>query len=143
MTLAMSAGEREAFLAELHVGVLSVAAEDGRAPLAMPIWYEYEPGGRIWFSTGTNSRKMELIRAAGRVSLVVQTELPPYRYVSVEGTVTSIDPAEPEERRALAERYLGSAGADGYLEGTKAVAHTMVVVRVEPEHWLSRDYGKV
>lgn len=143
MTLAMSPAEREAFLAEPHVGVLSVADTDGRAPLAMPVWYEYEPDGHIWFSTGTNTRKMELIRAAGRVSLVVQTEQPPYRYVSVEGAVSSIDPAKPEERRALAARYLGSEGADGYLEATKAVAHTMVIVRMAPEHWLSRDYTKI
>lgn len=142
MTLAMTVTEREAFLAEPRVGVLSVADQDGRAPLAMPIWYGYQPGGQFWFSTGTGTRKMERIRAAGRVSLVVQTEQPPYRYVSVEGSVASIEPAKPEERHALAERYIGLAGADGYMEATKGVAHTMMIVRVAPEHWLSRDYAK-
>ena len=142
MTLAMTAAEREAFLVESRIGVLSVAGRDGRAPLSVPIWYGYRPGGQIWFSTGAGTRKMERIRAAGRVSLLAQTEQPPYRYVSVEGPVSAIDPATPEERRALAERYLGPDGADRYLEATEDVAATMMIVRVDPEHWLSRDYAK-
>jgi len=142
MSLAMSPAEREAFLAESRVGVLSVTDSDDRGPLSMPVWYLYEPGGEIAFSTSTNSRKMELIRAAGRVSLVVQTEQPPYRYVSVEGQVTGIAPAEPEQRRALAERYLGPRGADEYLAATRDAASTMVLVLVRPERWLSRDYGR-
>lgn len=142
MSLAMSPAEREAFLAESWVGVLSVADSADRGPLAMPVWYLYQPGGEIAFSTSTTSRKMDLIRAAGRVSLVVQTEQPPYRYVSVEGPVTGMAPAEPEQRRALAERYLGPQGADEYLADTRGVASTMVLVRVRPERWLTRDYGK-
>lgn len=49
MSFAMSAGEREQFLAGLHVGVLSVAvngageAAGSRAPLAVPVWYDYQP----------------------------------------------------------------------------------------------------
>lgn len=140
MTLTMTAAEREAFLAEPRVGVLSVADRDGRAPLTVPIWYGYQPGGQIWFSTGEGSRKMERIRAAGRVSLLAQTEQMPYRYVSVEGPVSAIDPATQEERRTLAERYLGPDGADRYLAATGDVAATMMIVRVDPEHWLSRDY---
>lgn len=142
MTLVMNAAERERFLAGPHVGILSVAAEQGRAPLAVPVWYLYEPGGEISFATGQDSRKMALIRQAGRVSLTVQNERLPYGYVSVEGAVTAVQQARPQERRALAERYLGPEGAAEYLESTKDMAHTMVVVRVRAEHWLTRDYGK-
>ena len=35
MPLAMSPAEREAFLAETHVGIVSIA-EEGRGPLAVP-----------------------------------------------------------------------------------------------------------
>jgi nitroimidazol reductase NimA-like FMN-containing flavoprotein (pyridoxamine 5'-phosphate oxidase superfamily) len=45
MTLTMTKEEREAFLAAVHVAVISVA-EDGHGPLMVPIWYSYEPGGR-------------------------------------------------------------------------------------------------
>ena len=43
MSLKMTKEEREAFLADLHVGVISIA-RDGRGPLTVPIWYDYEPG---------------------------------------------------------------------------------------------------
>ena len=36
----MTRAEREAFLAALHVGIISIA-ETGRGPLAVPIWYAY------------------------------------------------------------------------------------------------------
>lgn len=143
MTLAMSSAEREAFLADAHVGILSVAGGADRAPLALPVWYLYEPGGEISFVTGRDSRKMELIRQAGRVSLVVQDPAPPYRYASVEGPVVSTeDPAKQEDRRTLAERYLGVEGGAQYLESTRDIADTMVMVRVRPERWYTRDYRK-
>ena len=82
MTLSMSRAEREAFLAETHVAILSVA-EPGRGPLAIPVWYEYEPGRDVRIVTGGKSRKMTLLRAAGRATLCVQDEKPPYRYVTV------------------------------------------------------------
>ena len=44
MSLAMTKQEREAFLADLHVGVISID-EAGRGPLTVPIWYDYQPGG--------------------------------------------------------------------------------------------------
>ena len=143
MSLTMSAAEREAFLAGPHVGILSVADDAGRAPLAMPVWYAYAPGGEITFITGRDSRKMALIRAAGRVSLVAQEAALPYRYVSVEGPVVGFeDPARPEDRRAMAERYLGAEGGAEYLEATKDAADTMVLTRVRPERWYTRDYTK-
>ena len=42
----LSREEREAFLALPHIAVLSVANHEGRAPLCMPVWYGYQPGGR-------------------------------------------------------------------------------------------------
>lgn len=143
MSLAMTVEEREAFLADLHVGVLSVA--DGRrAPLAMPIWYLYEPGGEIVFMTGGGSRKVPLIREAGRCSLCVQTEDLPYRYVTVEGPVTAIEsPIVEAERRAMAHRYLGARRGDAYVAATAEQAAGEVVVRMRPERWLTADFGKM
>ena len=84
MSFTMSAAEREQFLAGLHVGILSVA-EDTRGPIAVPVWYDYQPGGQVSVITGRSSRKARALRAAGRMSLCAQDEAPPYRYVSVEG----------------------------------------------------------
>ncbi len=147
MSLAMSVAEREQFLAGLHVGVLSVAAAgDGetggsRAPLAVPVWYDYRPGGRVSVITGRNSRKGLAIVAAGRMSLCVQDEKPPYRYVSVEGPV-EMEELDPAERLAMARRYLGTAGGDRYVAGNPDPSGEGAMFRMTPQHWLSVDYGK-
>jgi nitroimidazol reductase NimA-like FMN-containing flavoprotein (pyridoxamine 5'-phosphate oxidase superfamily) len=44
MSFVMTREERESFLTEVHVGVLAVE-HAGRAPLAVPVWYDYRPGG--------------------------------------------------------------------------------------------------
>lgn len=58
----MSVPEREQFLSNVHVGVVSVNDDDGRAPLARPIWYRYERGGLVTILTGRDSRKARLIQ---------------------------------------------------------------------------------
>ena len=45
MSSAMTKEERGAFLADLHVGVISIA-EEGRGPLTVPIWYFYSQEAR-------------------------------------------------------------------------------------------------
>ena len=109
MSVTMSRDERERFLAGVHVGVLSVASGDGGGPLAVPVWYAYEPGGTVNVITGDGTRKAAAIRAAGRFSLCAQDERPPYKYVTVEGPVT-IEEASHDERLELARRYLGPEG---------------------------------
>jgi PPOX class probable F420-dependent enzyme len=144
MSLAMTKDEREAFLADLHVGVISIA-EPGRGPLTVPIWYAYQPGGELWVITDRDSRKGRLLAGAGRLSLCAQTEAPPYRYVSVEGPIVAIEPADRERHaRPMARRYLGAEPGDRYVEATASEreAGGSVVVRVRPERWLTVDYRK-
>src|SRR5437773_3848872 len=98
----MTKQERERFLADLHVGIISIP-EEGRGPLTVPIWYSYEPGGELRVVTARTSRKARLLQRAGRFSLCAQTETRPYKYVSVEGPVVAIEPADLErDRRPLA-----------------------------------------
>jgi PPOX class probable F420-dependent enzyme len=142
MSTAMTRAEREAFLAEVHVGVLAIGDPEG-APLAAPIWYGYEPGGELWFVTGRDSRKGKLLRGARRASLVAQTEAPPYKYVSVEGPIVGIDAPDAEKHvRPLARRYLGRELGDRYVEQTRGDAGESVLVRIRPERWLTVDYSK-
>jgi uncharacterized protein len=102
----MTPAEREAFLAEVRVAVVTVADEEGRGPLAIPLWYDYQPGGEIILVTDRDSRKVRLIRKAGRVTVCAQTQEMPYRYASVEGPVTAIeDTVTVEQRWELARRY--------------------------------------
>ena len=64
MSLVMTQSEREDFLAGLHVGVLAIERPAG-PPLAVPIWYGYEPGGLVWIITAPGSVKGRLLQAAG------------------------------------------------------------------------------
>jgi nitroimidazol reductase NimA-like FMN-containing flavoprotein (pyridoxamine 5'-phosphate oxidase superfamily) len=139
----MTKQERERFLADLHVGIVSVA-EEGRGPLTVPIWYSYEPGGEVRVVTGGTSRKAQLLRTARRFSLCAQTDAPPYKYVSVEGPIVAIEPANLErDRRPLAHRYFGVQAGDRYVERTRVETVENVLVRMRPERWFTVDYGKV
>jgi nitroimidazol reductase NimA-like FMN-containing flavoprotein (pyridoxamine 5'-phosphate oxidase superfamily) len=141
MALTMTKEEREAFLADVHVAVISVA-EAGYGPLGVPIWYSYEPGGEVRIITGRTSRKGKLLERAGRFSLCVQTETLPYKYVSVEGPIVAVEAADLErDRRPLARRYLGADLGDRYIESTRDVVGN-VLIRMRPERWLTVDYAK-
>ena len=140
MSLAMSIEEREAFLAGVHIGVLSVANGE-RGPWLVPIWYGYRLGGDVRMLTSAGSRKTRLIRQAGRCSLCVQSEAPPYRYVTVEGPV-GIEQLDLEERRAIAYRYLGVEAGEAFLAATAAMVDQEVVISLRPERWLSADFAR-
>jgi PPOX class probable F420-dependent enzyme len=138
----MTKEQREAFLADVHVGVISIAADDGRGPLTIPIWYSYEPGGEVRVVTARTSRKAQLLERAGRFSLCVQKETPPYQYVSVEGPIVAIEAADLErDRRPLAQRYLGAPLGDRYIDSTRNAVDN-VLVRMRPERWLTVDYAR-
>lgn len=140
MSLAMTREEREAFLSGLHVGILSVA-RDGSGPLSVPVWYAYEPGGDIRLTTGRNSLKAQLLENAGRATLTVQNEQPPYAYVMAEGPVSLNTPDFAQDIRAIAVRYLGEQGAAAYL-GSGSDTSGSVLARLTPMGWRSEDYGK-
>jgi len=141
MSLAMSRAEREAFLAETHVAILSVA-EPGRGPLAVPVWYEYEPGRDVRIVTGGNSRKMALLRAAGRATLCAQDEKPPYRYVTVEGPIAFGVLDVERDWRGTAIRYLGAQLGEAYLAGMAAALADAVLFTLRPDRWQTADFRK-
>jgi nitroimidazol reductase NimA-like FMN-containing flavoprotein (pyridoxamine 5'-phosphate oxidase superfamily) len=137
---AFTDAERQNFLADLHVGVLSVAADRGRPPASVPIWYDYSPGGDILIGTGTSSRKARLIEQAGAVTLVVQREEPPYQYVVVEGTVVeTTSPAPQDVREATAIKYLGEEGGRAFMEGMRDVPSVLFTIR--PDRWITADFS--
>ena len=141
MSLAMTEEERDAFLADLHVGVLSIE-QDGRPPLSVPIWYDYEPGGELWVITGLESIKGRSLDSTRRFSLCAQDEAPPYKYVTVEGSVSAIEACTPELHRAMADRNLGEEFGKLYHEANAAILDTQRTFRLTPERWYTVDYAK-
>ena len=138
----MTRDERETFLRDVHVGVISVADPDpARAPLAAPIWYDYDPEIGVWVLTEPGSRKGLALEKAGRYSLVAQSEDMPYRYVSVEGPVVEVRPADTDaDSRPMAHRYFGKEMGDAYVASS---GNSSSVYVMRPERWLSVDYGKL
>ncbi|MQA09761.1 MAG: pyridoxamine 5'-phosphate oxidase family protein [Pseudonocardiaceae bacterium] len=132
---------REQFLAEPHVAAVSVSAGQGRAPLTVPIWYQYTPGGEAWILTPAGSRKARLIEAAGRYSLMVERLEPTVRYVSVEGPVTRTVQGTEDLLWEIASRYLPSDKVEPYIEYSKAELGEKVAIYMRPQRWLSADLG--
>jgi hypothetical protein len=138
--------ERQEFLAEPHVAVLSVSSGDNRPPHTTPVWYAYEPGGNLTFFTGTQgrkSRKAGLIQRAGVLSLTVQREEFPYRYVTIEGAVAGADrPPSAEQVLAVVRRYLPEEAAQGFVKAElEHPSPEFVLFTVRPDRWLSFDFG--
>ena len=143
MSLSMSRAEREAFLAAVHVGVISIERPE-RSPLSVPIWYRYQPGGELWIMIESGSLKERLLAQARRFALCVQDETPPfYKFVSVAGPIVSMVPSDKErDERTMAARYLGEELAGQYIAATKADPSNRpgVIVTMQPEAWITADF---
>ena len=135
--MSMTDAERSEFLAAVRVGVLAID-HPGHGPLALPIWYQWE-GGVVLIGMSGTSLKARLLRAAGRATMTVQTEAPPYSYVSVEGPV--VVASESRDNLAMATRYLGPELGQWYADNNPSNADT-VLVRLTPEKWRTCDFGK-
>jgi PPOX class probable F420-dependent enzyme len=138
----MTRDEREAFLADTHVGVLAVA-EPGCGPCIVPVWYRYSPGDVVRITIGSTSRKAALLRAAGRASLCAQTETVPYKYVSVEGPIEIGTSDLEANQREMALRYLGQRLGERYLVATAAELRKEWLVILRPERWWSVDFSRM
>lgn len=141
MPAPMTREEREAFLAGVHVGIVSVT-EPGGGPLSVPVWYLYE-GGEIVLVTRPQARKASLLQVGTPVSFCVQSEEMPPKYVSVQGAVISAEPAEvARDLKPVVRKYLGADVGDAYVDGTRPNGTDEIVVRIRPRRWYSRDFGK-
>lgn len=138
--------EREAFLAEPHIAVLSVHSENERPPLTVPVWYGYQPRGNVTFFTGTmgrKARKTQLIEEAGVLSMCVQQEQMPYKHVTIEGTVVQVDrPPTSEQMLSVVRRYLPEEQAQGFVQSE--IGHPeseLVLYTIRPDRWLTADFS--
>ncbi|WP_424186549.1 pyridoxamine 5'-phosphate oxidase family protein [Actinokineospora sp. G85] len=136
--------EREQFLAEPRVAVLSIPSDDDRPPSTLPTWYAYTPGGTLTVITRAGRRKSRLIRKAGVVSLSVQRPEVPYRYVTVEGTVVRQEPATEADLRRVGSRYLPADRLPDWLSWELDGRHPLgpgEVVEIRPDRWQTGDFA--
>jgi nitroimidazol reductase NimA-like FMN-containing flavoprotein (pyridoxamine 5'-phosphate oxidase superfamily) len=137
----MTRSEREAFLSDIHVGVISIEQSD-EPPLCVPIWYDFDPAIGVWVITEPESQKGRALQQAGRFSICAQSEEPPsYRYVSVSGPVVEMRESDVEkDTRPMARRYFGEKLGDLYVESSGAGGR---VFTMAPERWRTVDYSKL
>jgi hypothetical protein len=70
----------------------------------------------------------------------VQSEVAPYKYVSVEGPV--VLEAASHDELALATRYLGAELGAWYVEHNPRTEESLTV-RLRPERWRTFDFAKL
>jgi PPOX class probable F420-dependent enzyme len=131
--------EIDELLGSAVIGVLCTVGLDGQ-PEGTPVWFDFA-GDRVRILVHERSRKARNIRANPRVSLTVDTRVSPYRGVVVRG-MASLSGPNPELRRALAERYLGPGLAARYLEKTRSLDASDVLITIVPTGRFSWDYSK-
>ena len=142
-SIVMTRAEREAFLSEVHTGILCIP-EDGRGPLSVPIWYRVDDAGDVVVVTPADSRKARLCTVGVRVSLVAQSEDLPPKYVSVEGPIIAVEPASFTDAEQMAVRYLGDEIGAAYVAQTRGDGGGVdeVVITLRPQRWFSGDFAK-
>lgn len=120
-----------AFLTEgTRTGKLGFVAADGR-PLVAPVWFLVEDGDLV-FNTGAGTAKGRAVARDPRVVLCVDSEVPPYGFVQVQGTATTgEDPAElVRTATEIAARYVGPERAEEF--GRRNGVPGELVVRITP-----------
>ena len=141
MPLTMSRAEREEFLAGVHVGVLSVASGDGGGPLAVPVWYAYQPGG-----TGERDHRPRHPQGRGPSGPRAGSACAPRTSARPTSTSRSRARSSIEDGRPTPSGWSWPAGTwapkagDAYMAANPG--GTQVMIRMTPEHWLSVDYGR-
>jgi len=121
--------DREAFLKQANLAVLTTAGADGR-PHGAPVWYLYDDGVFV-ISTGRGSRKHKNLLANPSVCLVIDKRTLPYYVVMAHGRVELGPSLAAADRLRLAARYLGEEAGRLYVERTPG--EDSVTVRLRPE----------
>jgi PPOX class probable F420-dependent enzyme len=127
--------EIRVFLSEAtRTGKLAWTAADGR-PLVAPVWFVVEgpdDAPELLFNTGRDTAKGRAVRRDPRVSVCVDSELPPYGFVQVQALATvSEDPAElVRSATVIAARYMGADRAEEF--GKRNGVPGELLVRLRP-----------
>ena len=115
-TYALTPEQVKELLDEEHLAVITTNGPDG-FPHSTPVWYLPGPDGTVSFIVDAGSVKVRNIRRDPRVSVLVASEKPPYRWVLYRGTAELVAEGTDDATRRVSERYLGVEGAGEYVEG--------------------------
>jgi PPOX class probable F420-dependent enzyme len=120
-----------AFLTEgTRTGKLGYVAADGR-PLVAPIWFVVD-GDDLLFNTGRETAKGRAIARDPRVVVCVDSEVPPYGFVQVQGLAAVSEDLDElvTSATAIGARYMGADRAEEF--GTRNGVPGELLVRIRP-----------
>ncbi|MDT7710583.1 MAG: hypothetical protein QOG20_6190 [Pseudonocardiales bacterium] len=126
--------EVRAFLSEgTRTGKLGFVAKDGR-PLVAPIWFLVEGPADdpvLIFNTGAESAKAKAVARDPRLVVCVDSEVPPFGFVQVQGVAeVSEDPAELlRSATALGSRYMGADRAEEFGRRNAVPGELLITLR--------------
>jgi PPOX class probable F420-dependent enzyme len=127
----MTTARRDAFLREPRIATLATLARDG-APVAIPIWYEWD-GERARMFTGRTSPKVARLRRDGRVCLTVAEPAgAPEAWVAIEGRASIEEGTGYALAARLAPHYYPAEQAARTLAEWGRTAGDWVTIVVEP-----------
>ena len=124
----------EDLLAERHLATLATHRQGGSVLLS-PLWYVWQDD-RFQLGMDAGDIKLRHIARDPQVAIVVAEETPPYRGIEVRGLASADETNYPDRMRAIAQRYLGPAGADFYGNGARGS-----IVTIEPTATRTWDFA--
>jgi PPOX class probable F420-dependent enzyme len=101
-----------------------VTLDPDGAPHSAPTWIDVDDEGRVMVNSAVGRRKDRNIRRDPRVAVSVHRQDDPYTWLSIQGTVVSIETGEEAEVHidTLNRRYMNGA-AWTYVEGQQRVIY--------------------
>jgi PPOX class probable F420-dependent enzyme len=123
--------ELRAFLSEgTRTGKLGYVAADGR-PLVAPIWFVVD-GDDLLFNTGRDTAKGRAVARDPRLVVCVDSEVPPYGFVQVQGVATVSEDVDElvSSATAIGARYMGADRAEEF--GRRNGVPGELLVRIRP-----------
>lgn len=123
--------------APARTGKAATVRPDGR-PHVAAVWFDLDDDGALVFTTHKTSVKGRCLRADPRLAVCVDSEVPPFAHVVLEGTVTISE--EPEDLLAWATRiggrYMGQDRAEAY--GRRNGVPGELLIRLAPTKVIAR-----
>lgn len=118
-----------------HTGKLATTRLDGR-PHVAPIWFALD-GDTIVFTTNAETLKGRTLRRDPRAAVCVDDEVPPFSFVTVDGTVEISEDLDELRRWAavIGGRYMGADAAEAY--GDRNGVPGELLCRLRPDRIVS------
>jgi len=119
------------FLSEgTRTGKLAYVAADGR-PLVAPVWFVLD-GDDLLFNTGKATGKARAIARDPRVAVCVDSEVPPFGFVQVQGEAAVSEDLDDlvSSATAIGARYMGADRAEEFGRRNGVPGELLVRVRV-------------